>query len=1505
MAYNPFDDVIDQDPAYMANGGDLVDEDPSTKILDITIPVPRPTPTPPVPDFISQGRQIRDKQEKLQKLQDLYTQSAFTQSMQPVYEQRQQEDFSDVQQTIASGVAPIFEGIAASETADRGKAKKEKNEQIKQQLGFGNQLLSKSQMDEAKQYGYEPLTIGETFAAIPDFMYGDQAESFRKLADGEQLEEGDKYNIIMSPLDALDFLGVGIASGAVFKLLKRLKDKYKVPNLQKILDNPAFAGDGDVEEVRQIVMGAAPPQGLPIEQGGRGQTVMFDKPDVPGGSSTPIKSAKTGTIAERVTTYLDQLPKGERVGMTKLVRDLNLTNRQVRAVLDEKRYSSYFDKIDKTIIEAEGSKAQQVKNFLENVSGTTTYKEIANNLNMTESSVRDVIKAKTIGKLKNKIIPSKTSDIPDKIRDYLKNLDEPVSYEFLADELGLDSRTISSTIHFVTKNNPELSAKVFTDYGKKDFGQGLERPIDFLKRTFNAMPTGEKITKKELKKKYGLSNDNINSFLAKNKDYIEYIEPPKTKFKKSKGEPADVVTPILNEYKSVLGIQPGSRTEFLFFDGMLRSSSPEAFGLDPSMYSKKDFYRLVMSDFAENNSNWRQTFAKDLETMKKLETDRDATNIKMEEYFNEMKKKHPETMKDLNFTDYRLNVAHNIPLGLSGKDFPEVGGLTGAARLSFAKTNLKHHKRLEELLMENLKEIREQGLIEKTADGKIKVPSDFNKFLSYLDEEAKKLGTVIYYKLGDEVKKVGMEATPSPEALLSSFKNHINGLVRNREKYSPKKTDDNFAQAKVFLTSKKEKEYFDDVTDLARGGEVKPVRMAIGGDPLTNLNQQQFSPDPAFEGQDYFQEAVDSGNLQAANLFNLFKVFNKPKVMATPSNVKKVEDARDPIPAPTGSQEIAPLPAGKQDFFFKSFFLDQLNSQNAPKASTPQGWREFLIKGRKVPEAEMMDTGILQYLEDTEKFYPNKKITKQDLENLYDMSPLGNLEVRVKEIKAPGFDEGQFTLDQGRPRHKGAGNAAIDEAADDYFEVVVNVPQLPGQEKVFVNSGHFAEPNVLGFTRVGTYKNADNQTVAVIQEMQTDMLTEVRKEQERLFAMVNALKRQRADLARQVEQARSAGFPGNLDYATNKLRQFDQQYPESFLNDLATDNLIQPFPNIVAKELIPEKTRNLNAIQDDINKLSMANVEQYADPAYKTKIFDLAQEQTKILDDLMSMNRSSNYKEKLQDFKVPSTSNREELQRIGETDTYLPSSYNMKQLESFPPIPFNKQADYVDLLIKSTIKAAKQKGIDRVAIMPADIGANPRWSKTTDEAKKKFQNLYDKVGVQQLKNIAKKYDGTLNVEKIIDPSKTNRGLTFLNKNPDGEFQVLKQTETKKNLSDAERDAYYDEEITRIAKDVNEPGDIVIQREIAPGQMMDYYVVEGRGDATDVGYRMIPLKENENADDAIIKIVEYNPSAIDMYTISFDPSKLEEPMYLFKKKSGGTIDKDSLVSITDIYGEYGR
>ena len=68
--------------------------------------------------------------------------------------------------------------------------------------------------------------------------------------------------------------------------------------------------------------------------------------------------------------------------------------------------------------------------------------------------------------------------------------------------------------------------------------------------------------------------------------------------------------------------------------------------------------------------------------------------------------------------------------------------------------------------------------------------------------------------------------------------------------------------------------------------------------------------------------------------------------------------------------------------------------------------------------------------------------------------------------------------------------------------------------------------------------------------------------------------------------------------------------------------------------------------------------------------------------------------------------------------------------------------------------------------------------------------------------------------------------------------------------------------------------------------------------------MIPLKEGQSADDAMIKIVEYNPSEVDMYTLTLpktdDP---KAPMFMFKKKEGGKIPGDRLVSITDIYGDY--
>ena len=75
-------------------------------------------------------------------------------------------------------------------------------------------------------------------------------------------------------------------------------------------------------------------------------------------------------------------------------------------------------------------------------------------------------------------------------------------------------------------------------------------------------------------------------------------------------------------------------------------------------------------------------------------------------------------------------------------------------------------------------------------------------------------------------------------------------------------------------------------------------------------------------------------------------------------------------------------------------------------------------------------------------------------------------------------------------------------------------------------------------------------------------------------------------------------------------------------------------------------------------------------------------------------------------------------------------------------------------------------------------------------------------------------------------------------------------------------------------------------------------------ADDDGINLVPLGESDTINDALIVIEEFNPQVVDMVTITLDSPKAEQPFFMFKKKDGGTIAKDSLVSVTDIFGEYG-
>ena len=731
---------------------------------------------------------------------------------------------------------------------------------------------------------------------------------------------------------------------------------------------------------------------------------------------------------------------------------------------------------------------------------------------------------------------------------------------------------------------------------------------------------------------------------------------------------------------------------------------------------------------------------------------------------------------------------------------------------------------------------------------------DFQKLSSYLDERF-----AAFAKNPQELILSGArpDAAKVPDEMLA--------------------TGDNPSIRKKFFTTK----------SFERGG---PVRMAIGGDPLQNINQQQFTPDPAID-EDFFQQAVESENLLAFNPVKIFQKFGEVKAVDTPK--KKIET--DAPAGPPGSNLPTTQDVQPDDFAFKSFTLEKIVSPTAPKSARPQDWVNFLQGGDAAPLAELKDSGIEQYLRDFEKYFPNQKITQEQLVDYYETSPMGNLAIKVKEADPIPLSEGDSKMIQsaGQPRHRNVGNQPLDEVGKQYREIVVTAGRLPGETKPFVSSGHFSEENVIGFTRVADYDTSTGQKVAVIQELQTDMLTQVRKEQERvkaLFARIEKIQEKANRLLQSTDEFDRRQGQQLLDSINNVVSEKQLK----MLQDNPT--LIKPFPNEAAKGLIPQYAEEIDILQNQIDAAVKLDL-RARKPETQFVIKSIAEKQQQVLDNLLDLNRAGELDRDLAKVQVPGASQSEDIAGFGATDNAI-SQYSggLKELEIFPAIPFNKQADYVDLLVKSTIKDAESKGIQKVAIMPAEK-VNQRWGKNPDGPEgKKFKNLYDKVVKQQMQNIAKKYGATFQVEQIVDPTKAEKGLKFFNKNVDGEFELLKDfAPTNRRV-----DEFLDEEIERVARDFG-PNDVVVRREIAPGQTMEYYVRT----KPDGGFDLVTLRDIDKAEDAKIIIEETNPQLVDMFVLTMPDEAADKPFFLFKKKDGGSIAKDSLVSITDIFGEYGR
>ena len=677
----------------------------------------------------------------------------------------------------------------------------------------------------------------------------------------------------------------------------------------------------------------------------------------------------------------------------------------------------------------------------------------------------------------------------------------------------------------------------------------------------------------------------------------------------------------------------------------------------------------------------------------------------------------------------------------------------------------------------------------------------------------------------------------------------------------------------------------------------------------------RFMKDPGFEEEDAFAKSLEGAT--AFNPFNIFKVFKKTPGVATPKNVNEVNlynqlvDTQNMGGADVGIETLVPTvkSVNDNDFAFKSFTIDKLNSANAPKNATPEAWRQFLKGGElKAPESELLDSGMEDFFIDSEKMFPGGKISKEQLIDIYNESPVGNLEIKVKNKPAydgnvgTGEELAQFDNYAGVPRHENFGNTPMDNYGKDYREIVIQSGPIPNDKSPYVQGSHFDEPNVIGFTRVADYQNADGQTVSVIQELQTDLLTTVNNEQKRLDAMIKRSKKKTEEQNAILNNPLSDSY--DKEMAQRKLEGIQQDMGGKSIEELENTSVLKPFPTNVGRERIPELQTTLGKLQDQINDITLRqNQNPMQNVGLEENIFKIQDLQKKVFDDLASMNRETTYQQQLQGVNVPDVGDNDITRQLAD---YVESGgIGGRELKTFPPVPFSKPGDYVDLLLKASIKDAQNRGITKIAIMPADVGANKRWSKTGDAAKR-FTDLYDKKAIQELKNIKKKYPGAeLRIENIIDPSKGASNFFGKRLKADGTFEELTSDMVDEvpaiSFSKGIDSREVQEDIADLFGSYGDVPAFVTFKQDDGSEIIQKIV-----QADDSSFKLSDDYTTEDLRTAQFMFDEFNPGSTPMYVIDISTSSANTgPMYLYRKKEGGTIDKDRLVSITDIYGSYGR
>jgi hypothetical protein len=859
MAYNPFDDVIENDPAYMQTGGELQRSVLPQRRVNYDQETFKPIAT-----AISKGyKLLTPEQDTLEEIE----------------KNKQLRELSTAQALRGTK----FEEFAGQ--ADLPSA-------VIQSPGI------KERLDAA---GYKPQGFIEGMSRTGQFFYGDQRQAYDKLASGQQLTDQDRTAIAMSPLDSLDFLFPPL-------LIKKL-GSMGLKTVDDVLKSTA-----DIQEVKQIKN----------YFGGQGFTPagVVREADMGGSGGFTPRSGVSIEQQKRLKAQEEETLKLAEILKKDLDEDKNLTMQQL------------VEKYNLQGITPQGRK---------------DLKKTSNEILKRE--VPELFKDRTSPKNRN-IQKRKKGD--EQLLDYLQKKRESgekfESFSAIADDLVKLKETMPT---LQVKNRKSLANRYNENPQFAElFDEIIDRPekiqvaSDRFQQAYNKVPLDNKL------KLLG-----EETFKSINPEMFDSI----------------------NRLSQVAGKEKGYSATNLFsrflydkYRSIKESDNPLGIVTEDDFFQKLKFTDQDVKDLKSEFSDY-VTLERD-----RLYMQNEGLNFMNNLLDNPQYKPYLVNAKgEFDQKLFTVNKLHDVPLFQARKEgkgrLKKVGRfLNTGTDPEFLNPHFQHYNRLMVDLDPTLNKLadflNQKGLmnqaskmdakvIPKVKDkmGRLKTPDSRINFVTEgivklindkgfnLDPTGKKQDVFlkeVAEAIDDIYKERGLRAVV-PTLKGAKNESQIFGVENPKEIDLDTKIDqykealinaldyavENNISPKDFRTTPKKEGTLGYLRFLKKGG---PVKMAMGGDPLANMNQQQFMPDPAFEGEDYFNQAVESGNLYAFNPMKIFKLFNKTDAVYTPKK----------LPDPVTQQQAAPpgttLPTTQvvqpEDFAFESFTLNKINDPQAPKA---------------------------------------------------------------------------------------------------------------------------------------------------------------------------------------------------------------------------------------------------------------------------------------------------------------------------------------------------------------------------------------------------------------------------------------------------------------------------------------------------------------------------------------------------------------------------------------------